>query len=133
MRKDIYKKELVVGIILVCMGTTIVPSESTTPTIDTMNTTSIGLVINNDGSGDPIDRNVDIPAYVPDSGITPTLTINFTITGSNSSEDTAYYGDNSWEDWKNISIKGDLLYPVDETTLYHVGTKGDWNCHITPI
>ncbi|MCX6671667.1 MAG: hypothetical protein NTX92_07085 [Euryarchaeota archaeon] len=92
----------------------------------------VDLIINDDGSGNPTDKAVDVPPYIPDSGITPTLTINFTILGTNSSESTAFYGDDPGEDWKNISVIGDILNPVNETTLYHVGTKGDWICDITP-
>lgn len=131
MQNSMFKKELVVGIILLFVGTNIICSISATIPSDVTNVTSIQLVINNDGSGDPTDKKVDVPAYIPDSGITPTLTINFTIHGIYNGT-TAFYGDDPREDWKNITVSGDVLYPVDKTTLYHVGTKGDWNCCITP-
>lgn len=92
----------------------------------------VDLIINDDGSGDPTDKKVDIPPYIPDSGITPTLTINFTILGVNDSETTRYFGDDPGEDWEYISINGDILFPVNETTLYHVGSQGDWICLVTP-
>jgi hypothetical protein len=132
MRKGIFRKELVIVLILVFVGASIIPLISATFTNDAARATSIQLVINDDGCGDPTDKKVDVPAYVPDSGITPTLTINFTITGLHNSESTDFYGDDPWEDWKNISIFGDILYPVNATSLYHVGTKGDWNCYVLP-
>jgi hypothetical protein len=126
------KKVLVFGIILVFVGLTFSPALSASFSKNTPIFETINLIINDDGSGDPTDGEVDIPSYVPDSGITPTIIINFTITGTNSTESTAFYGDDPWEDWKNISITGDTLNPVNSTTLYHVGNTGDWNCAITP-
>jgi hypothetical protein len=92
----------------------------------------VNLIINDDGSGNPTDHAVDIPAYTPDSGFIPTLSINLTILGTNSSEETTYYGDDPGEGWKNITVTGDILTPVNETTLYHVGSQGDWICQVTP-
>lgn len=133
MKKNpLISKRLAEGIILLFVTTSIIPSLPANISNDVAIFTPVQLIINNDGSGNPTDKNVNVPAYTPDSGITPTLTINFTIVGSNSSENTAYYGDDSWEDWKNITVYGDILYPVDYTTLYHVGTMGDWNCCVTP-
>jgi parallel beta-helix repeat protein len=126
------RKGLVVGIILFFVATGIIPSLQGNISTNVAIITSIQLIINDDGSGDPTDKKVNVPVYTPDSGITPTLKINFTILGSNSSEATAYYGDDPWEDWKNITVTGDILYPVGHTTMYHVGTKGDWNCCVTP-
>jgi len=125
-------KGLAIGIILLFVTTSIIPSLPANISSNVAIITPVQLIINNDGSGNPTDMKVNIPAYIPDSGITPTLTINFTIVGSNSSETTAYYGDDPWEDWKNITVYGDILYPVDHTTLYHVGITGDWNCCVTP-
>lgn len=132
MQKHMIRKGTVAGILILLMGLSILPSASATPSFHETSTEPITLIINDDGSGDPTDKNVNIPLYVPDSGITPTLSINFTIRGLNTSEPTAFYGDDLWEDWKNISITGDMLYPANEMTLYHVGTEGDWNCNITP-
>ena len=131
MRDILYKKEFAVVIILLFIGTSTITSISANIISDTSSVASIQLVINNDGSGDPVDKRVNVPAYIPDSGYTPTLAINFTIVGSYNGT-TAFYGDDPWEDWKNITVLGDVLYPVEETTLFHVGTKGDWNCLITP-
>jgi parallel beta-helix repeat protein len=119
-------------IILLFAGLTISPALPASATKNAPMNEQVDLIINDDGSGNPTDNAVDVPPYIPDSGITPTLTINFTIVGTNSSETTAFYGDDPWEDWKNITVTGDLLHPVNDTTLYHVGTKGDWNCDVTP-
>lgn len=131
MQDTFWKKGFVYGIIIMFVGTGFITSISATFPSDFTIITSIQLVINNDGSGDPTDKFVDVPAYILDSGITPALTINFMIIGVNNGT-IAYYGDDPGEDWKNISVNGDILYPVDTVTLYHVGTKGDWNCCITP-
>ena len=126
------RKCLAVGIILFFIGTGSAPSIPANISHKTTIIDPIQLIINNDGSGNPTDKKVDVPGYTPDSGITPTLTINFTILGTNSSESTAFYGDDPWEDWKNITVFGDILYPVNRTTLFHVGTQGDWDCCVTP-
>lgn len=132
MQKHIVRKGTVSAILLLLLGLSIFPSAVAFPPFTETSTGPIQLIINDDGSGNPTDKNVSIPPYVPDSGITPTLSINFTIRGLNTSEPTAFYGDDPGEDWKNISITGDILYPVNEMTLSHVGTNGDWNCTMTP-
>jgi hypothetical protein len=132
MKKADYARGFVVGLIMLFVGTAIIPSGITTCNTKAMQTAPVELIITDDGCGDPTDGNINVPAYVPDSGITPTVVLNFTITGINTSESTAFYGDDPWEDWKNITVTGDVLYPVTELTLYHVGTQGDWTCHITP-
>jgi len=92
---------------------------------------SVQLIITDDGSGDSTDMNVNVPAYIPGSGNTPVLNVTFTILGTFSSGERQYYGDDSWENWKNITISGDILYSVNETTLVHV-INGDWIAYITP-
>jgi hypothetical protein len=80
------------------------------------------------------DNKIDfIPAYTGGYEA-DTIDIDFSIYGTSITNDLgrAYYGDDSWEDWKNITISGDILYPVDETTLTHSGTKGDWTATVTP-
>ena len=131
-RYPLLKKRLAAGIILLSLIMTVIPSVSSTLFRDDLSFEPIQLIINDDGSGDPTDRKVDIPVYIPDSGITPTIAINFTIKGTNTTQSTEFYGDDPWEDWKNISVLEDILYPVNSTTLYHVGTKGDWICQVTP-
>jgi parallel beta-helix repeat protein len=126
------RKAITFGIFLLFSVLTISPALPASSSRNAPIFGSVDLIINDDGSGDPTDKEVNVPSYTPDSGITPTLTINFTIIGTNSSEATAFYGDDSWEDWKNITISGDILYPVNEMTLYHVGSNGDWICDVTP-
>ena len=125
-------KVITASIVLLFVGLTISPILPASFSRNTPIFAPIDLIINDDGSGDPTDKEVDVPFYIPDSGITPMLTVNFTIVGINNSETTAFYGDDPWEDWKNISVTGDILYPVNDLTLYHVGSKGDWICNATP-
>ncbi|MBN1861892.1 MAG: right-handed parallel beta-helix repeat-containing protein [Candidatus Thermoplasmatota archaeon] len=127
------EKILVLGIFLLLMLIPRFPVSAIINPRDTMNFDTIQFTINNDGDGDPVDKKVDVPVYTPWSGTTPTLRIEFTITGTNNTSATAFYGDDAWEDWKNISITGDILYPVTESTLSHVGTNGEWQCLVTPI
>lgn len=80
------------------------------------------------------DNKIDyIPMYTG-GYVADTIDINFAIYGTDVTDDLgrAYYGDDSWEDWENITIEGDILYPVDETTLVHSGTKGNWTASVTP-
>lgn len=123
---------MTVGIILLFVGLTIIPTLQASFLKNAPILSPVQLLINDDGSGDPTDKKVDVPTYLPDSGITPTITINFTIIGTNSTPSNEFYGDDPGEDWKNITVTGDVLYPVTHRTLYHIGTKGDWNCCITP-
>ncbi len=126
------KKAIASCIILFFAGLTISPVIPATPSGNAPIDEVVDLIINDDGSGDPTDKEVDIPPYTPGSGITPTLCINFTILGANDSEFTRFYGDDPWEDWTSITVYGDILYPINETTLYHVGSQGDWNYIMTP-
>jgi hypothetical protein len=126
-----FRKWVVIGILVLFIGTNIFLIRSTKAEKN-QSSQSIQLLITDDGWGNPTDKQVDIPAYLPNSGITPTLSIHFTITGVNTSETTAFYGDDPWEDWKNISIQGGILYPVNDSSLYHSGTQGDWICSLTP-
>ena len=80
------------------------------------------------------DKKIDfIPEYTG-GNVADTIDINFAIYGTSITDDIgrAYYGDDSWEDWKNITVTGDILYPVDDTTLTHSGTKGNWTATVTP-
>jgi hypothetical protein len=92
---------------------------------------SIQLIITDDGSGDPTDKKVDVPPYIPNSGETPVLNIYFTILGATPDGIRHYYGDDPWEDRNNITISGDILYPVNQTTLIHI-VDGDWVTSVTP-
>jgi parallel beta-helix repeat protein len=126
------RKAMASCVILLFAGLTISPALAASSPRNLPVFAPVDLIINDDDSGDPTDKEVNVPSYNPGSGITPILTINFTILGTNSSETTAFYGDDPGEDWKNITISGDILYPVNDMTLYHVGTNGDWNCEVTP-
>lgn len=93
---------------------------------------SARIVIDNDGFGKANDKKVDVPVYTG-GGVGPADTINvvFTIFGNTvTGAITDYYGDDAWEDWKNISITGDILYPMDGTTLTNV--VGTWTAVLTP-
>ncbi|MCX6667571.1 MAG: hypothetical protein NTV74_04960 [Euryarchaeota archaeon] len=97
----------------------------------------VQLIITSDGDG-ALDNKVNVPAYTDvgngNPATTPTVDIEFSIYGTSISDDQdrAYYGDaaDGHEDWKNITVSGDILYPVDGTTLTNVG--GDWTATVTP-
>jgi len=95
----------------------------------------VQLTIVNDGDGNA-DKKVNVPAY---TGVyqAPTINISFDIFGRSISDEfrNAYYGDDNDEKagaMDNITIEGDILYPVDSTTLKHSGTEGRWYTHVTP-
>jgi hypothetical protein len=92
----------------------------------------VQLTIVNDGSGKATDKKVDVPAYTG-GWEAPTIDISFDIYGTSISNDLgrAYYGDDPWEDYKNITVSGDILYPVDDTNLIH-STQGRWDAYVTP-
>jgi hypothetical protein len=89
----------------------------------------VRLVIADDGDGND-DMEIDVPAY---TGLNhaDTVTILFNIIGTSISdaEGRAYYGDDLWEDYKNITISGDILYDADAT---YTGTDGGWSAIVTP-
>ncbi len=119
MRHSLWMKGITVGMIVLFVGTSIIPLTVTRANRNQISQ-SVQLIIMDDGWGDPTDKKVDIPLYQP--GLpTPTLSIDFKILGVNTSESTMFYGDDCWEDYKNITISGDILYPVDSTTLFYSG------------
>jgi hypothetical protein len=74
-----------------------------------------------------------IPAYTSGNAA-PTIELQFDITGTSvtNNQGRAFYGDDpSREGWDNITVEGDILYPIDETTLTH-GTDGRWTAKVTP-
>jgi len=82
-------------------------------------------------------KKVDIPAYTPASGVAPTIDIAFDVTGTDITDakdpaGRAFYGDDPWEDWKNITVSGDILYPMTAATIVHSGTEGRWDAYVTP-
>jgi len=91
-----------------------------------------------DGSGKATDKKVNVPAYTPGDGVAPTIDIVFDIFGRSITDDLgrAYYGDNMvTEDWKNITVTGDILYPVCADTLVYNNdhaNPGRWTASVTP-
>jgi hypothetical protein len=80
----------------------------------------------------PSKKKVDVPAYTSGDNQAPTITIAFDIFGTSISnaEGRAYYGDDDPpEDYKNITISGDILYPVDAA---YTGPNGRWTADVTP-
>jgi len=98
----------------------------------------VRINIDNDGSGKSTDKKIDIPTIDPGStGPAQLVNITFTILGRSISDDQgrAYYGDDpgGLEDEHNITISGDILYPV--TTGYGTLTDNDdgsWIASVTP-
>jgi hypothetical protein len=88
----------------------------------------VRLTIVNDGSGKGTDKKVNVPAYTGGSGLNGTISVIFDIYGRTLSGDRAYYGDQAWENKKNITVAGDILYPA---ILTH-GTEGRWTAKVTP-
>jgi len=97
-------------------------------------TPPVQLTIENDGNGSASDKKIDVSNYRPGTGYSQTVNITFKIFGTSVTNVTgrAYYGDEGREDWKNITVEGDILYPVNETTLTHSGTLGNWTAKVTP-
>jgi hypothetical protein len=96
----------------------------------------VQLVIVNDGSGTATDKKVNVPGYVSGANQAATIDIEFDIFGRSINNEfrNAYYGDDPDEEdgvLDNITIEGDILYPIDATTLVH-GTHGRWTATVTP-
>ena len=101
-------------------------------------TPPVRLVIANDGSGDSDDLKVDIPSTDPTAaGPAEVINISFTIYGRTLSGERAYYGDDAGEDYKNITISGDILYPIHRYSgalsgMLNWDGNGDWYAIVTP-
>lgn len=91
----------------------------------------VRIDITDDGYGtDRRDKKVDIPTTDPTTaGPREEITVGFRIYGRAVTGTRAYYGDNTGEDEKNISITGDFLYAPKELT--HTGS-GRWTVKLTP-
>jgi hypothetical protein len=76
----------------------------------------------------PSSKKIDVPAYLG-GGHAPITTISFDILGTSITGERAYYGDNSWEDYKNITVDGDILYDVEAD---YSGSNGRWTADVTP-
>jgi hypothetical protein len=76
----------------------------------------------------PSSKKIDVPLYADGDGKAATTTIDFSIYGKTS--EWPYYGfDAVKDDAKNITISGDILYPVDaEPGL----GNGEWTATVTP-
>jgi hypothetical protein len=85
---------------------------------------------------DPANKKIDVPAYshtVPYTAGTETISFDIFGTSVSDVDGRAYYGDDLidyGEDYKNITITGDLLYPVDAE---YVGPAGRWKADVTPL
>jgi len=100
----------------------------------------VRITIDNDGSGKSTDKKVNVPAYTGDGDdAADTTNISFTIMGRSIADDEgrAYYGDDTGENYKNITISGNILYPItlyggsQSGTLINNG-DGTWNAVVTP-
>jgi hypothetical protein len=107
-------------IILMVLATSILPIQAN-QIPQPRQTGDIILTLLNDGYGDPTDGIVEVPAYTPGFGQTPTLALNFSIQAYGNA---IYYGDDAGEDWKNITITGDILDPPNGANIHHL-TCGD--------
>lgn len=100
----------------------------------------VRLTVTNDGDGTTDDLKVNVPAYTTVGNVVGTVETLFTIYGRSVSGVRAYYGDGTGatpEDRFNISVTGDILYPVGDTVitgmshLEHQG-NGLWKLTWTP-
>jgi len=97
----------------------------------------VQLKIVDDGDGDT-NKKVDIPMFTDGNGIEG-IEIIFNITGTSITNDGGrlYYGDDTGEDWRNITVTGDLLWPVDENynefedILWYEDADG-WHLYVLP-
>ena len=102
-------------------------------------TPPVRIIINSDNdssTGTTIDKKISVPAYPGTGHTAPYQQISFSILGTDIADDQGrrYYGDDiANENWQNISVTGDILYPLDGTTLTHVNNgKGDWLANVIP-
>lgn len=90
----------------------------------------VQLVVVNGGG--VTDKKIDVPAYVSGANQAPTTTISFDIFGTDLTDaiGQAYYGDDlPGENAENITVEGDILYPVDAV---YSGSLGRWTAAVTP-
>jgi hypothetical protein len=97
----------------------------------------VQLVIVNDGNGTANDKKVDCPRYTGTPERAPRIGIVFDILGRSISNEyrNAYYGDDADElagVKDNLTIEGDILYPINDSTLVYSGTDGRWTAYVTP-
>lgn len=101
-------------------------------------TPPVRLTIIDDGdpdTGTTTDKKVNVPAFTPTNTV-GIVTIQFQILGTDvgDNQGRAYYGDDTHEDRHNISITGDILYPMTDSTLTKVSgaATGIWQVVLTP-
>jgi hypothetical protein len=97
----------------------------------------VQIVIVNDGNGSKTDKKIDCPRYTGVPERAPTVAIEFDIFGRSISNEfrNAYYGDDLDERtgvMDNVTIEGDILYPINDSTLVWSGTDGRWTAYVTP-
>lgn len=94
-------------------------------------TPPVQLKIIDDGDGNA-DKKVDIPMFTDGAGIQP-LEIIFEIIGTSVTDEGGrlFYGDDTGEDWKNITVTGDLLWPIEEDDL-EWDSDGTWYLYAMP-
>ncbi|EMR73597.1 hypothetical protein MBGDN05_00530 [Thermoplasmatales archaeon SCGC AB-539-N05] len=93
---------------------------------------SVNLEVIDDGdsTGTATDMKADVPTYTygNENG---TRDIKFVIYGKEVSGTKAYYGDNNHENYKNITVSGDILYPSKPRYTNNSGSY-DWTVTVTP-
>jgi len=98
--------------------------------------TDVDLKIVNDGwstTGTATDKKIDVSHTDPGAnGPEETTTIVFQIIGSEVTGVRAFYGDDAEEDRHNITVSGDILYPVTDATLTYNGGTDEWSAVVIP-
>ena len=97
---------------------------------------TIRLEILDDGWGTKRDDLIiDIPTTSPGAaGPAELVPIKFRVYGRTVAGSRAYYGDDTgWEDRHNISVTGDILYPMNDTSLTYDSTNNWWIAYVTPM
>lgn len=104
-------------------------------------TPPVRLTILDDGditTGTTIDNKVNVPNFNTATCTPGVTSIQFRIYGTSVSDaqGRAYYGDNPGvgygEDRYNITVAGDILYPISDSTLQYDATNNKWFANVTP-
>lgn len=96
---------------------------------------STRLEILDDGWGTQRDDLIiDMETTSPGSaGPAELIPIQFRVYGRTVAGTRAYYGDDAHEDRHNISVTGDILYPVNGSSLAYDSHNNIWFANVTPI
>ncbi len=97
----------------------------------------VQLKIVDDGDGNA-NKKVNIPVFTDGGGVDG-IEIIFNITGTSITNEGGrlYYGDDTGEDWRNITVTGDLLWALNEDTnaaddvLWYEDADG-WHLYVLP-